>query len=202
MTQQDVYAYRYGENLYINLTNRCTNNCEFCVRRGADGVGGYDLWIKEEPTAQAVIAQLGDLAPYPEVVFCGYGEPMMRLPVLKEVAAYLKRRGKYVRINTNGQANLIYGRDVTPELEGLVDCVSVSLNMGDAKAYDELCHSRFGRAAFTGLLEFARAAKEHVPHVVLSVVDTIGEEEIEKCRVLAEQYGVPLRVRAFIQPDR
>ena len=202
MERSDVYAYPYEGNLYINLTNRCTNNCEFCVRRGSDGVGGHYLWIKKEPTAQEVIAQMDHLDRYREVVFCGFGEPMMRLPELLEVAAYAKEKGKYTRINTNGQANLIYGRDVTPDLAGLIDCVSISLNRGDAQSYEDLCHSRFGLEAFPGLLSFAKAAKEHVPEVILSVVDTIGEAEIEKCRKLAEACGVPLRVRAFIEPER
>ncbi|MBE5781272.1 MAG: radical SAM protein [Clostridiales bacterium] len=198
----DVYAYDYGENLYINLTNACTNDCEFCVRRGADGVGGHYLWLKHEPTAEMVIAQMGeDLTKYGEIVFCGYGEPTMRLDTLLEVAAYAKQKGMRTRINTNGQANLIYGEDVTPRFAGLIDCVSVSLNMGSAAAYDALCHSVYGEAAFTALLEFAAAAKNHVDEVVLSVVDTIGEEEIAKCRAVAEEYGVTLRVREFIEPD-
>ena len=116
MERSDVYTYPYEGNLYINLTNRCTNNCEFCVRRGADGVGGHYLWIKKEPTAQEVIAQMDHLDRYREVVFCGFGEPMMRLPELLEVAAYAKERGKYTRINTNGQAqpHLRPGRDPGP----------------------------------------------------------------------------------------
>ena len=93
MERSDVYTYPYEGNLYINLTNRCTNNCEFCVRRGADGVGGHYLWIKKEPTAQEVIAQMDHLDRYREVVFCGFGEPMMRLPELLEVAAYAKEKG-------------------------------------------------------------------------------------------------------------
>ena len=33
-----------------------------------------------------------------------------------------------VRINTNGHANLFLGRDVTPELAGRIDTISISLN--------------------------------------------------------------------------
>ncbi|MDL2225925.1 TatD family nuclease-associated radical SAM protein [Eubacteriales bacterium OttesenSCG-928-M02] len=199
----DVYAYPYQGNLYINLTNRCTNNCEFCVRRGADGVGGHYLWIKKEPTAEEVIAQMGeDLSPYGEIVFCGFGEPTIRLDVLLQVAAYAKEKGLKVRVNTNGQASLIHGEDITPQLEGKVDCLSVSLNMGDAVGYDNACHSQYGLAAFDGILDFSKAAMAHVPEVILSVVDVIGEEEIQKCKTICAARGIPLRVRSFIEPER
>ena len=201
--QLDVYAYPYQDNLYINLTNRCTNNCEFCVRRGADGVGGYYLWIRKEPTPEEVIAQTGeDLDAYGEIVFCGFGEPMIRLEELKAVASYAKGKGKRVRVNTNGQANLIHDRDVTPELKNLVDCLSISLNSDDAEGYDNACHSQYGLDVYEGILDFSKRAMEYVPEVVLSVVDVIGEEAVERCKALCEERGIPLRVRSFIEPER
>lgn len=199
---KDVYAYEFEGKLYINLTNRCTNDCEFCLRRGTDGVGGHYLWIVKEPDAKDVIEQFGDLNKYREVVFCGFGEPTIRLEVLKEVAAYLKKHNKKVRLDTNGLANLYYGRDITPELAGLIDTVSISLNTSSSEEYEALCHPVFGISAFEGMLDFAKKAKEHVPEVILSVVDTIGEDEIAKCRKIAERIGVPLRVRYYIEPER
>ena len=96
----NTYAYAYGDNLYINLTNKCPNDYEFCIRREGEGIGGHKLWLEHEPTAQQVIEQMGDLTPYHEVVFCGFGEPMVRLRTLLQVAAYAKAQGKATRINT------------------------------------------------------------------------------------------------------
>ena len=197
----DVYAYEHGDNLYINLTNRCPNNCVFCLRNDREGFGGHRLWIEKEPSAQDVIDQMGDISPYREVVFCGFGEPMERLDVLLEVAAYIKSKGKPVRIDTCGLANLMHGGDVTPRLKGLVDTVSISLNATDAKKYDALCRSRYGEAAYDALLDFAQRAKTYVPNVLFTVVDTIGEAEIEKAKRIAQQSGIRLRVREYIEPE-
>ena len=194
-----VFTYQLGDSLYINLTNRCTNDCDFCVRHQPNGIGDYDLWLTREPEAAEVIALIPDPTQYRQIVFCGYGEPMIRLDALKEIAAYVKEKGGQVRINTNGQANLIHGRDVTGELAGLVDEMNISLNASDAEKYQAMCHSEFGEAAFEGLLDFAARAAKVVPKVVLSVVDVIGEEEIARCRKAAERIGVPLRVRAMIR---
>jgi TatD family-associated radical SAM protein len=197
----DVYAYAYGDNLYINLTNRCPNSCVFCLRNDREGVGGHKLWLTKEPSAQDVIGQMGDLRKYNEVVICGFGEPMERLDVLLEVAAYAKANGKKVRVDTCGLANLMYGCDVTPQLEALVDTVSISLNASDSKTYDSLCKSMYGEAAFDALLDFTVKAKAHVPDVMFTVVDSIGEEEIEKAKKIAEQCGVRLRIRTYIKPE-
>jgi TatD family-associated radical SAM protein len=197
VNETDTYAYLMKGNLYINLTNRCTNACTFCLREHSDGVGGYRLWLEKEPSAQEVIAQMKNFDGYDEVVFCGYGEPMIRLDVLLEVAAYAKALGKRVRINTNGHANLYHGRDVAPELARKADCVSISLNAPDAAGYDALCHSQYGEQAFDAVLSFARACKAHVPDVVLSVVDILSPGQIEACAKLAEALGVRLRVRHF-----
>ena len=198
---ENVYAYDYGDNLYVNLTNRCPNSCVFCIRNDHEGIGGHKLWLQKEPTAQEVIDQMEDLSRYHEVVFCGFGEPMERLDVLLEVAAYVKSKGKPVRIDTCGLANLIHGADITPKLRGLVDTVSISLNTTDAQKYDALCRSRYGEAAYDALLDFAKKAKEHVPDVVFTVVDSIGGEEIQKAKHIAQSCGVRLRVRTFIAPE-
>ena len=196
-------SYCEGSGLYINLTNRCTNDCAFCVRNIQDSVGdAASLWLDREPTYEEIVADLEkrDFSKYTEVVFCGYGEPMMPLDILLEVAAYLRTKTTLpIRINTNGHANLIYGEDVTPRLKGLIDVVSISLNSATAEDYDKLCQPIFGKEAYEGLLDFAARAKQYVKKVSLSVVDILPPEEIEICRKRAADVGVDLRVRTMIE---
>ena len=195
----DTYVYEYGSGLYVNLTNRCNNNCAFCLRHTNQGVGSHRLWLEQEPTAEQVIEKMQDLSAYEEVVFCGFGEPTLAWETLKQIAAYVKQQGKPVRVNTNGLGNLANGRDITPEAEGLVDTFSISLNAATPEAYQELCHIQYGLQALPALLEFAKLASRCVPHVVFTVVDSIGPEEIEKSRELAQRCGAKLRVRAYVE---
>jgi TatD family-associated radical SAM protein len=122
----------------------------------------------------------------------------MRLAVLLEVAAYLKTRGSHIRLNTNGQGSAYAKEDIAPKLKGLVDVVSISLNASNARRYDELCRSAYGEEAYAHLLEFAKSCVAQGIDTVLSVVDVIGEDEIEKCRQIAEGIGARLRVRHYI----
>lgn len=196
---QDVYVYKIGNSMYINLTNQCTNDCEFCVRNFDEGVGGYNLWMRREPTADMIIALLGDdTSQYDEVVFCGYGESTLRLNDLKIIARHVKNTGGRVRLNTNGHANMIYRRNVAPELEGLVDVISISLNESTAEKYEQVCHPRFGAETYYSILNFAKECKAYIPEVILSVVDVINEEDIEACRRMADNLGVEFRVRESI----
>ena len=196
-----MIVYEVGKGLYINLTNRCTNSCEFCVRSTKDGYYG-DLWLDSEPSSDDVINELKnrDLSSYSELVFCGYGEPTIKIDEIVSISKFVRSISNiHIRINTNGQANLIHGYDVTPKLEGLVDEVSVSLNTANSADYQKICHSDFGEAAYAGLIEFASLCSLHVGKVVLSVVDTtIPEADIEKCRDIAKGAGVELRGREFI----
>lgn len=188
--------------LYINLTNRCTNRCTFCVRDKDCGIGDVNLWLEREPTVDEIIKDVDRFNPekYKEVVFCGYGEPTMRLDDLLKVAKHIKEKYSVrTRINTNGQANLYFEEDITPKLKGLIDCVSISLNAKNAKEYDELCLSDFGEDAFFGLIDFAKKCKNQVSEVIMSVVDVLPKEDIEECRKIAQDAGVRLRVRELIQ---
>lgn len=193
-----VIAYPWGDSLYLNITNQCSNDCYFCVRNHGDGVAGYRLWLEKEPTAREVIEAVGDPRQYEEVVFCGFGEPLYRLEVVKEVAKELKKYGVPVRVNTNGQANLIHGRNILPELSGLIDRISISLNAEDADKYQEICRSVFGKEAYNAVLEFIQEAKKYIPDVTVSVL-TLRKIDQEKCRKMAEKLGVKFRVRAYLE---
>lgn len=195
-------TYTTKDGVYINLTNRCSNSCGFCIRNNSDGVyGSGSLWLEREPEAREVIEDLKkyDLSVYGEVVFCGYGEPTERLDTLLEVAAFVKGNYKIpVRLNTNGHGSLINGYDITPRLKGLVDVVSVSLNTANAKDYVKLCKPEFGEEAYDGLIDFSRKCVPCVKTVVLSVVDTtLSAEDVETCRKIAEDVGAVLRIRPF-----
>ena len=198
-------TYEYFKSLYVNLTNRCSNKCTFCVRNNHDNVNGEDnLWLDREPTIEEIKEDFlkRDLSKYDSVVFCGYGEPTIRFDEMCEIARWLKEIAPNlpIRLNTNGQANLIHNRDVTPQMKDLFDCVSISLNANNAEKYQKLCISDFGgEAAFEGLQEFACLAKKYVPNVVFSVVDIMPKDEIEDCRKIAEKCGVEFRVRSFIK---
>lgn len=195
---KDTIIYRIGDAVYINLTNSCTNRCTFCLRETMDGVGGHHLWLQREPEAAEVIAALEKEGDVSRAVFCGFGEPTMRLDVLRAVAAYLKTRGSHVRLDTNGQGSAFAGRDIAPELKGLIDVVSVSLNAPDAAKYDAACRSIYGEEGFSHMLAFAKSCIAQGIETVLSVVDVIGAGDIEKCAKIAGDMGARLRVRHYI----
>ena len=192
------YVYIIGNKIYINLTNRCSNNCDFCIRQGREGMSGTALWIDDEPTAADVIEQLPtNLDDYePEVVFCGFGEPTYNLEALDEVASYLHCVDKTTRINTNGQANLINKEDVTELIVTSCDVINVSLNECNADKYQQHCNSIFGTKAYEAMLEFATLCKQKGGNVILSVVDSIGAKDIAECQRLADRLHIPLRIRA------
>ena len=195
--------YKVHNNLYVNLTNRCPCACTFCLRQNMDTVTHDDqtLWLEHEPTVEEVKAEFAkiDLSEYEEVVFCGYGEPTERLDALLEIAKFVKENyQKPIRINTNGLANLIWKKDVTPELKGLVDTISISLNTPNADRYHELVRSKFGDQSFDAMLAFAKEATQYVPHVVLTTVDTtLTKEEEVQCRKICEDLGVTYRIRPW-----
>ena len=193
-------TYEYEGALYVNLTNKCNCACEFCLRQGKAQGSIYtedSLWLEREPTRQeALDSFLGwDVPGYREIVFCGYGEPTYRLDDLLWLVDQLPP----VRINTNGHANLILGRDVCPELKGRIDTLSISLNATNAADYAALCHPQQGEAAYQAMLDFAKEAAAYVPNVVMTIVDKDKDpEEIDRCREIAAGLGVQLRVRSFI----
>lgn len=199
--------YEHEGALYVNLTNRCDCACVFCLRHnGNDGsIYADDLWLEHEPTRQEILDDLlwRDLSRYRELVFCGFGEPTFRWEDDMWLIDEMKARGvklPLVRINTNGHANRILGRDMTSELEGRVDVVSVSLNASNEEEYTALTCPSTGALGWEDMLDFTEKAARYVPSVVMTIVDKDKTpEEIEKCRALAESLGATLRVRAYIE---
>ncbi|QGG49429.1 TatD family nuclease-associated radical SAM protein [Heliorestis convoluta] len=196
-----MITYRIGSSLYLNITNRCTCDCTFCVRNSPAGLSsGYDLWLDQEPTVDEVLQDVKkwDISQLHEFVFCGYGEPMLRTDEVLKICKALKATYPLqVRINTNGHGNLINGYDITPSLKDCVDAISISLNAKNGEDYQSLCKSMYGEKSFQALLDFALQCKSYVTHVIVSVVDILPQKDIEACRKIAEQIGVGFRVRHY-----
>ena len=194
---RDTFTYQIGNSLYINLTNRCSNRCTFCVRNGKETYEGYPLWLSREPTAEEVIAEIGDPKKYSEIVFCGFGEPTYRLGAMLKISRAVHEMGGKTRLNTNGHGSVLNGRDIAPELRGLLDGVNISLNAPTAQEYEKVCLPQIGNA-FAEMLAFAKSCKENGVNAWFSVVDCIGESAVGKCRKIADGVGIPLRVREYI----
>lgn len=195
-------AYPYDGVLYLAVTRKCTLRCTFCPKtHGRWIVAGNDLQHDEPPTAAELIsaAETAGLDQYKHVAFVGLGEPTIRLPVVCEVGRELRKRGHHVRMVTDGLASKRAGHDVTPELEGCLDEVHVSLNAPDAPTYAKLCPNPYGEEAHAAVCDFIRQAKRHVPTVMASVI-AMPEVDLEASRRLCAELGVPLRVRAYFDP--
>ena len=195
-------TYVYGRNLYVNTTNKCDMNCTFCLRHTGDGVGtGSDLWLEREPTREEILADIRTRNPadYDQLVFCGYGEPSYRLDDILWVCAQLKDSGfpLPIRMDTNGHAALINGKETVPLMAGKLDILSISLNNASAEAYVERCRPAFGPESYQAMLDFTRAAVRVIPTVLMTVVDNMPAEEIEACRAICEGLGATFRVRAY-----
>mgnify|MGYP003484772196 CR=1 FL=1 len=188
-------SYDLRGSRYLNVTARCTLRCAFCPKfNGSWTVSDYDLRLRQEPDADRLIAAAGDPGEFQEIVFCGLGEPTLRLYTVLEAATELRQRGGRVRLNTDGLANLIHGRDVTPDLEDSIDAISISLNAQNEDIYN--LHCRPPRpGAFEAVLDFATRAREFVPSVTLTAIDGLPGVDIPACRAIAERLDVGFRRR-------
>lgn len=189
-------------NLYVNITNRCNCACTFCLRTMKHMAEQSTLWLKREPTV-AEVEQALDEVPWEyikEVVFCGFGEPTMRLDDLLTLLHYVKKTHPDLptRLNTNGLGELENGRIFAADFKGILDTVSISLNASNAQRYYELTRAKFGEKSYEAMLTFAEHCKPYVPHVVLTIVDHVeGPDEIARCKAICEQCGLTLRVRPY-----
>jgi len=194
--EHEVLAYELHGNCYLNITYHCTLRCDFCPKfNGSWEVQGYDLLIKREPSVAEILAAVGDVSCYQQVVFCGLGEPTLRWEVLLAVADELKRQGAVIRLNTDGLASLVQGRDVTAELAGRVDALSISMNAQNEAVY--VAHTRPKlEGAYQAMLDFSLAAKAYVPDISMSAINGLEGVDIAACREIAElQIGVKFRQR-------
>ena len=188
-------AYKIRNSLYLNITDRCTLACEFCPKtRGVHQVHQYDLTLANRPEVDEIIQSIGDPRAYDEIVFCGYGEPTLRLKVLTQVARWIKEHGGKVRVNTDGLANLVNKRNVLPELKGLVDALSISMNAQEESVYNRHCQPALP-GSYQAMLDFLEQAPAWIPHVTATAIDGLDEVDIEACKKLADERGVEFRPR-------
>ena len=198
-------VYILDGKIYINLTNMCTNDCIFCLRRDKDDVCGQDMWLKSEKiTSEDVIEQLNK---YEDkiakgITFCGYGEPTMKFEVLKQVAEYVKQNypDTFIKVNTNGHGNVINKKDILPELKGLVDEFSISLNAQNSDLYKELSQPKIDNA-YESMKDFAKKAYENGFKTTLSVVSGYKDYDVDLalCEKIAKDLHASFRNREWIE---
>lgn len=203
----NTLAYFLDGKIYINLTNNCTNDCIFCIRKDKDDVCGQEMWLDNENfTSNDVIAQIDSLIDkhqgIKDIVFCGYGEPLLKIDVLKEVAGYIRKTYPKIkiRINTNGHANYVYKRNIAPEIKSLVDTISVSLNAENSKEYNRLSQPKF-EGAYDEVKKFIKACSDEGIETIASIVEGYNGEhhDIPLCEKIAQENGAALRVREWIE---
>lgn len=196
-------AYRAGGSLYLNITNRCSSACEFCLRAWTDGVFGEDLRLDHEPDAeevtQAVETAFMD-GPADEVVFCGFGEPTMRLDVVLAVTEWLRLRRIRSRLDTNGHGGLLNPDvDVPASLAAAgLDAVTISLNAAAPEEYDRVCRPVFAKA-YRAVLHFAEHCVAQDMETTLTAVDYPGAD-LPAVADIAAAMGAGFRARGYAAP--
>ncbi|MDJ0808302.1 MAG: TatD family nuclease-associated radical SAM protein [Gammaproteobacteria bacterium] len=197
MSQQ--ISYQIDNKLYLSITDRCTLECRFCPKtQGNMSIKGYDLTFEHRPTTEEIIDAIDDPGHYEEVVFCGYGEPTLRLNVLLEVARNIKSRGGRVRINTDGLANLVHKHNTLPELGKTVDAISISLNAQNSEIYNLHCRPNLP-GSYAAVREFIQDAPRYIPEVSISAIEGLEGVDIPACRTIAREHGIKFRRRILDQ---
>lgn len=197
--------YRFEGKMYINITNGCPCDCVFCIRNNGDSIRDNDsLWLEHEPSFEEITQAFEqfDRSRMTEAVFCGYGEPTVRVDMLLKTAEYIKQNSDMkIRVNTNGLTRLMHKDFDVSAFKGLVDSVSISLNAPTAARYNEVTRPKFGEKAFDEMLSFAQDIKNLGINIAFTVVDVISEDEIAECKKLSEKLGIPLRVRSYVSDN-
>ena len=192
---QATLSYVIRDRLYLNITDRCTLECQFCPKtQGVKQVQSYDLTLPQRPEYEEIIVAIDDPKSYEEVVFCGFGEPTLRLKILLRVARYIKDKGGRVRLNTDGLANLVHKRNVLLEMAGLIDAVSVSMNAQDEVVYNRHCCPALP-SSYPAMLAFLQQAPAYIPEVTATAIDGLEGVDIVACEQLAQELGVNFRAR-------
>ena len=188
-------VYQIENNLYINLTDRCTLSCQFCPKHnGSSEVKGYDLSLEVRPSVRKIIELIGNPKRYDAVVFCGYGEPTLRLKPLLQIAQWIKANGGHTRLNTDGLGNLVNKRNILPELSECIDAISISMNAHNEEVYQRHCQPALP-GSYEAMLEFADLATRYISDVSVSAINGLEGVDIPACQKLVEARGAKFKQR-------
>ncbi|MCA6072747.1 MAG: TatD family nuclease-associated radical SAM protein [Endomicrobium sp.] len=194
----NTISYVFGKNLYLNITNRCMMACPYCVKRKwSNKFNGNNLKLEKEPSSKEVMESIENPKKYNEIIFCGYGDPLVRLEEVKEIAKWIKDNDGKVRINTAGLANRYHGKNILPELKDIVDIVSISLNGATPQEHNRLNNPIYKEESFSEVLNFVKEAKNYIPEVVITTVEFPGFD-VSKVSALAKKIGVRFRSRPYL----
>lgn len=203
LTPTGAIAYRGGDAIYLNITNRCSCACEFCLRKWTEGVFGESLVLDHEPdivdVTQAIELEFVE-GPAAEVVFCGFGEPTMRLDAVLAVSEWLRLRRIRVRLDTNGHGQLLNpDTDVPAALASAgMTAVTVSLNAAGPEAYDLICHPLFSRS-HRAVIHFAEQCLQYGMETTLTAV-ACPDADLPGCEAIATALGAGFRIRSLVAP--
>jgi TatD family-associated radical SAM protein len=201
-TTNPTTVYWLDKTLYLNITNKCSNNCYFCFRKFRKGIKKFNLKLEKEPTKNEIIEELRKVIKrknWKEIVFCGFGEPLERLDIVLQLTRYIKNMYyKPIRVDTNGQGYLLNkGTDIARKLKNAgVDEVRVSLNAHNKETYNEICKPT-SDDAYENILKFIQKAKQVGLETEITVV-TVPEVSITKIKELAEKLGVKFTIREYV----
>ena len=196
MASQTV-SYTIGDRLYLNITDRCTLGCRFCPKnQGSHRVHDYDLTLYHRPNQAKILVAIDDPRRFSEVVFCGFGEPTLRLSVLIDTARHIKQNGGRVRVNTDGLANLVHKRNVLPDLADCIDALSVSMNAQNDEVYQRHCAPALP-GSFAAMQAFLQQAPDYVDEVTATAIDGLSGVDITACEQMAARLGVGFRRRVL-----
>ena len=203
MKKVNNYIYILNNKIYVNLTNACTNDCIFCIRRQKDDVVGADMWLSSAPGFEDVKEQLNKYSSLYSsgVTFCGYGEPLIELDMLIKTAKFLKGISSdiNIKINTNGHANAFHHKDIVPMIKNYVDEISISLNAQNEKLYNKLCQPKISNA-YNEMLDFAQRCVNNGIKTTMTVVTKYDNEvDTEQCQKIAQKIGAEYKERPWIE---
>ncbi|MEW5822000.1 MAG: TatD family nuclease-associated radical SAM protein [Cyanobacteriota bacterium] len=198
-------AYIIRNNLYLNITNKCNCSCVFCVSKYQSSMAGVKLHFKnKEPDNKEIISVLSEhnLNNYNEIVFCGFGEPLLRLETVYSITKYIKNQvgSAVIRINTNGLADLINNKDSLEMLRAYIDGVSISLNAHNPETYSKYTRPAYeSKLAYNTVLNSIKRAVELGLDTRATVVygHELDKIDINQCQQIAEKLGASFKIRYF-----
>jgi len=194
---KETLVYTIGNKLYINLTDRCTLACEFCPKiQGSMDVHEYNLLLPHRHSSEEYIAQIHNPGQFDEIVFCGFGEPTLRLKDLLSIAQYCKQSDVPIRVNTDGLGNLVNKRNILPELAQCVDALSVSMNAQNEAVYNLHCIPAL-KGSYQSMLDFLKLAPDYIENTTATAIDGLEGVDIASCEEQAKNLNIKFRRRVL-----